>query len=332
MPDQALFDYIKQTRAAGFSEDQIRQALREVGWGTADIEEGFMELAAQKPKAKPLKEVGNTELPAGKGILARHGKAITTSLIVLVALPIASLAGFWGYQKFIQSNTKVDISNSSANTIEGKNDRKKDREVDATNRDKKRLADIESLQTALDKYFGEYKFYPKNLNDLVNEKYLGKLLLDPKDGKPYLYTAFGDPALNYSLSFVLETNLGTLLSGLQVVSSENKLAGQIYKAQDGLMKGESARSISAELEITDTSKTPFYSQEEVSFEVAGQGIELTNVMIAIGNLKLADRNQPFRFRFTAPKEPGEYPIEIFAFDRGGKGYYQKTSLVVLAKQ
>jgi len=41
MPDQKLIDYIKESKEKGFSDDQIRKALLDVGWEEKDIETAF---------------------------------------------------------------------------------------------------------------------------------------------------------------------------------------------------------------------------------------------------------------------------------------------------
>ncbi len=41
MPNQQLYDYIKQARASGASDDQIRQALLGVGWPVEEVENGL---------------------------------------------------------------------------------------------------------------------------------------------------------------------------------------------------------------------------------------------------------------------------------------------------
>lgn len=102
MADQNLVNYIKDTLAAGFPEDQIKDAIKKQGWPDEDIKAAFQEAkepkpatpsfvtAAQlgaktetkpevkpeakpevKPETKPEPKIISTELPAAKPTEAR---------------------------------------------------------------------------------------------------------------------------------------------------------------------------------------------------------------------------------------------------------------------
>lgn len=54
MADQELVNYIKQTLAAGFSEDQIKDAIKKQGWPEEEIKTAFLEIKEPKPVTPPF--------------------------------------------------------------------------------------------------------------------------------------------------------------------------------------------------------------------------------------------------------------------------------------
>jgi hypothetical protein len=54
MADQNLVKYIKDTQAAGFSENQIKDAIKKQGWPQEEIDAAFNEIKAPKTWAPPF--------------------------------------------------------------------------------------------------------------------------------------------------------------------------------------------------------------------------------------------------------------------------------------
>ena len=52
MPNQQLFDYIKQETSKGLPKEQIKQGLLTAGWPEADINEAF--IAIEPPNSVPV--------------------------------------------------------------------------------------------------------------------------------------------------------------------------------------------------------------------------------------------------------------------------------------
>lgn len=334
MTDQTLISYIKENLAAGFPENEIRNALRRVGWREEEIEEGFSS-ARQVRTVPPPPQVPQTEYQTAEtalGFFASHKKALLATLIVVVAAPILAFAGVMTYQKFIKTKTPPveteQTATTTQNTAPVSAEKPNPEEQARTQRDRHRLEDIAQIQSALTEYFTANSSYPKNLADLS----LQAIPADPKTGTSYLYNALGEPALNYSLAFVLEGDIGTLKAGLQAVSSENKIEAAEATRQDQLVKGEiTPEKVSSEIEITDLSKLPFYPGEEVTLEVK-TALELQTIFLIMDNLSLIDKKNPFTFSFSAPAKPGEYPVKIFGFTAGGENYYQLTKLIVTERR
>ena len=326
MPEQILLKYIKQNLAAGFPEEQIRQALRAAGWQETEIEQAIFEVEMLAPE-----EALTGNLPKAGGFFGKYGKPLITVLVILIALPILGYGGLLTYQKFFQK--KNDLPPAATQTLKppanATQNQTPAQEQPEGIRDRQRIVAVQNLQTALESYYETNKFYPQSLTTLVDQELLVALPRDPKTNEPYLYTPLGEPALHYSLSFLLETNLGTLKQGLQVVSSENRLPADLIISQDSLIKGLSSRPAGGVLLVTDLSKKPFYPTEEVTLEVRPvAGIELVSVKLVMPNLDLLDRSAPFQFRFSAPKEPGEYEIKIFGFETKGAGFSETAKLSV----
>lgn len=334
MADLALTQYIKQNLEAGFSEEEIKQALRQVGWREMEIEEGFV--TAKHFALQSSQKSAAEELAEKQSFLSRRGLIII--LVILIALPILVYGGFLGYQKIkdyqASKNNQPPPQDQSlkANLESVAALEAKQKQEAMEKRDQQRLQDIEAIQTALQNYFTANQFYPKNLNALLEQKILTKLPLDPETQIPYLYTSFEDPALHYSLSFILETDAGPLKQGLQVVSSEIALPASVIQTLNDLVKGKATQSITGKLVITDLSKKPFYPAEEITLQITHPpSIELASAYLVMDNLDLVDRQSPFGFRFSAPSNSGIYLVQIFAFDKNGVGYSEKTTLTVATK-
>lgn len=326
MAESELLEYIKRTRASGFSDVQIRQALFGAGWTNVEIQDAFIAVANEghavattPPERNPL-----PSLPTTPGFFSRHAKTIIVILAALIVLPLVAYGGLLAYQKFSAPKKSPVTTNPSPPPSPTSTEKEL-----IEKRDRQRVKDVGTLQTALGKFYETGKVYPKTLTELVAAGQLDHVLLDPKTNRPYLYTPIEDPALHYAISFLLENDVGSLAAGLQVVTAENKIEGETLEKQDELIKGEQVQAASAEFSVTDLSKTAFRPLEEIDLEItipANLGID--SVHMVVGSLDLTDRSAPYGFRFSAPKAPGEYQVNIFAFDLNGKSYYQSTNFTV----
>lgn len=317
MAEQSLVDYIKQTLASGFSENEIRKTLAEASWEAREIEEAFVQIHDGKPGAR--------QREPQEDFFTRHRRALVILLAAIVLLPVLAYGGFFLYQRFTVPKTEeaaLPVYATPAQTP-------KTEDMEAK-RDEQRIRDIKTLQDALDSYFAAKQFYPRDLTELISEATLTRLPADPKTNQLYLYTPLGDPALHYSLAFILEKGVGTLKAGLQVVSSQEKLEAEILQNQNDLIKGETTIPLRQNsIQITDLSQTSFYPQEEVSLSISAPAeVELSSAALITDGLDLVDRNPPFGFRWSAPKNPGEYQVKVFAFDKNGESYSQTTQLIV----
>lgn len=328
MPDQALIDYVKQNTAAGFPEAEIRTALSKAGWEEPDIIAAFATVAA---KAEPVFD--EEPLPAEESFFDKYRRLLIIILITLVALPLLAFGGFWGYQKLFQKKAPPPAREQPAAQNQqaqekARQETEKKAAADAAARDKQRLTDVQTLQEALDEHFLTKQLYPGKLNSLLEDKLLEKLPADPASQKPYLYTALGEPALNYTISFLLETDIGPLKSGLQVATPTNRVQADAVTEQNELIKGEITKTLPT-LAITDLAAEPFYPQEEVALTITPPAsATLKTAALVVGNLNLTDRRAPWGFGFSAPKNPGEYQVQVFAFDEAGQGYFGSTTLTV----
>ena len=327
MADQSLVSYIKQNLANGFSEGEVRQALRRAGWPEQDITDSF---AIAKNQLAPQTLTGG--LAKDKNFVAQNSKKIITALVVLVFFPILGIGGFFLYQNFGPNGSRVntpptgEVAGERTSNVEPSPVAAEELQK----RDVRRLTDVSDTQKALESYFERYQTYPQKLSDLVNEGLLGQIPKDPKNDTPYLYTTFGEPALYYSLAWILESDIGTLAKGLHTASSENMVPVQDFLAQQSVILGETEKTSEA-LATTDLSVIPFYPQEEVTLEVAGlAGGKLASVILIVENsyINLVDTKAPFGFRFTAPQDTGQYTVNIYAFDELGTSFFQKTTLTV----
>jgi hypothetical protein len=86
-------------------------------------------------------------------------------------------------------------------------------------RDDKRLADIRTIQSALEAYRGENAngAYPASIAELA-ATYLSVAVNDPKTGQPYEYTTVGDDRSSYTLTFFLEAGVQGFVPGRHVAS------------------------------------------------------------------------------------------------------------------
>jgi hypothetical protein len=330
MAEQTLVDYIKANHHTGFSEHEIRDQLRQAGWDEWAIEEAFAEAR------------GNATAPhnidsgqSSKNFFGRHGKTIIIILIILVLLPLLGYSGYLLLNKSNQPPTNQSASQTQSkaatSTQSAMGQVQKTAADAASSRDLARLSDVQKLQTALAIYYQKNKQYPKNLGDLVNAGTLTATPTDPKTNESYVYAPLGNPPSFYSISFLLETDVGTLKSGLQVVSSEAPLQSDAIRRQQELVKGAITTARTDVLKITDLSKLPFYPKEEVTVDISSSaGIGLTSARLLVNNLDLLDKTQPYEFRFTAPIQPGQYEVKIFGFDINGGGYAASTTLTVIA--
>ena len=328
MADQSLVNYIKQNLANSFSEGEIKQALRLAGWQEKDIVDAF---AIAKNQLAPHTITG--QFSKDKNFVAQNSKKIITALVVLVFFPILGIGGFFLYQNFGPSGNRVSTP-VPPGEISG--ERTSNIELDSVSaeelqkRDVHRLTDVSDIQKALESYFERYQTYPQKLSDLVGERLLGQIPKDPKNDDPYLYTTFGQPALYYSLTWILESDVGTLAKGLHTASSETMVPVQDFLTQRSVVLGE-VEKVPEGLTITDLSVIPFYPHEEVTLEVTNlSGSNLTSAILIVENsyINLMDPKAPFRFRFSAPRDSGQYTVNVYAFDEQGASYFQKSTLIV----
>lgn len=316
MTDPTLVNYLKQNLASGFTPEQIQLTLRQAGWNDQDIREAFVE-------ALPQRTTG--------GLLAKHKRKLLVILIALVALPFLVFAGTWAYQKLAAkpaapSNNQPQPPGQTA-TATGAD--QATQQMAAHDRDLKRLGDIQNIQIALGAYFQKHQSYPKTLEDLAADGELATVPDDPKLPGNYVYSPFGEPPQQYSLAFLLETDVGSLQSGLLVVTSEKPLPSDLIQSQDQLVKGITKTNENQQLNITDLSQTAFYPGEEIILEITPpKDIAMQTARLIMQNLSLIKQTPPFRFQFTAPAAPGEYQIKVYGFDVSGSGYSASTAIHV----
>jgi hypothetical protein len=327
MASQELINYIKQTLDGGFSEDQVQAALMDAGWDQSEIEEGFSSL-------KQISSRAPGPSASGKGFFGRYKKLLLISTVVVVIVPALVYLGLMLYQSLstqTETQPEAPAENVQAPTRPEEDELKaRQRELqEATLRDQARLQDIQSLQEALALYFETSSAYPQNLAALEEAGIIPQVPLDPKSELPYLFTPLGDPALYYSISFLLETNIGTLSSGLQTVTSEKNINADLIQFQEQVVQGVLTDFSSASLTLTDLGQTSFFPGEEALVEITHDpSFSLKSAVLTTDWLKLTDSRSPFRFYFSAPNQPGIYPVKVFGFDAAGTSYEGATFLKV----
>lgn len=322
MVDKELINYIHETAGSGFSHDQIRHTLADAGWLPQEIDDAFASIAEPKGIIPPAHKV---TLPQNRGFFARHLKSLIVISALIICLPLAAYGAVWGYQKFFNSESAAALGDAASAEP---NSPPAPTTAEKAKRDNQRLEDVAALQSALDTYFQANQIYPKDLATLLAAGYLTAIPRDPKTGDTYLYSPLNDPAIHYSLSFVLEGSVGSLAPGLQQVSSETKLSADFAKREESAIRGQST-ALSDTLVITNLASVPFYPAEEVTLDVMPlPGVEFVDAFFIIDSMKLVDRRAPFGFSFSAPRRAGEYPVQVFAFDAAGNGYTQTTRLTV----
>jgi hypothetical protein len=123
MANQLMTDYIREQRAAGFQDEQIKKSLQESGWELTEIEAGLRETEIpvkpilESPPPQPTPEIPAVEIKKGP----------RTGLILLIIAVILSLLGIstWLiYQKisknmFSGTNYKNNIINPSETSSSG---------------------------------------------------------------------------------------------------------------------------------------------------------------------------------------------------------------------
>ena len=345
MIDQSLKDYIQQNLSSGFAETEIRKVLRDAGWSELDVEEAFLEInpPANPPAAAPVEprvqsrpqpvalrtaapaEPAVEVLPKQESFFSANKKLFIGLLIFIVVFPVLAYGGIIGYEKFFKSQGTQTVTPPSPPPAPPA--AAPDPLLDAKTRDSQRLEDIKNIQDGLSAFFTEKQTFPQTLGELVLAGKLTQVPTDPKTKQNYLYTPLGEPVLHYSLSFILETDHGTMKSGLQVGSSETKVETEAIQQQEDAVQGAFTIG-SANLIITNLSASTFYPQEEVTLEIRATDTELTSAILTMEHLNLIDQRQPWAFRFSAPKNPGEYTVKIVAFDKNGKTLSQTTKLIV----
>ncbi len=331
MADAPLLNYIKQNLENGFAASEIKQALKQAGWSTLDIEEGFRQTRGQNPLSAKLLDNQNLLPQPPPGFLATHKTQVFTVLVILIALPILGFSGFWIYQKYGPASLPQTSTSGRLTQVQGTQEIATPGEFkDAQTRDETRLKDIGGLQQTLELYFQKHQLYPKKISELASEGLIAEVPRDPKSNEPYLYRALGDPALYYFLAFVLETKVGNLKPGLRVVYSQEEIPPELFQRYQTFISSSDPKLATEGLKISKLNQKPFLPQEPVTLEVEGiEPVKLDSANLIIpGYLEQVDQNIPLVFKFLAPKNPGQYTVYVFGFDSSNQGYFQKTSLVV----
>lgn len=124
--------------------------------------------------------------------------------------------------------------NGEANTEDVNNDEEavetvpevaKEDVPEATDRDKERVEEIESLRTALKKFNDDRKGYPESLDELVS-KYMKDVPKNPTPGgQEYSYTPIGSADKQgvfgyYDLGYTLEVGVNDLSAGLHIANPD----------------------------------------------------------------------------------------------------------------
>ncbi len=321
MIEPSLLSYIKQNLKDGFSELEIRQILLGAGWGAMDVEEAFS-VATIRPKPQSMDILEKELAPQAQskpGFLGRMRQMVIPSLIVIMAIPIVGITAYWSYSWFSGSGENGTVNSATISSAE--------LEQDATIHDQRRLEDIETIQAALSAFFTANHVYPQTLDELLNGKNLLSIPIDPQTKDNYLYMALGDPALDYSLTFSLETDFGILKRGLQNVNPQNLIKAAEIKTANQLVKGLIVNSPSPELNITDLSQTAVVPGSEITVELSAP-TELAQAILISEPLRLTDERSPFRFTFSAPVATGQYEVRVFGFAKNGSILYQTTTFTV----
>ena len=262
---------------------EIRQALLGAGWGAMDVEEAFHAAGpGMLPRASMdiLEKELSYDTPVKTGFLHRRGKQLFTILILVIILPVLGFGGFWAYERFFG----------------GAGDQTNDTEADATSvimaeanaaatRDQQRVENIEALQTGLASFYNAKQYYPQTLEQLVVDKFLTDIPTDPSTAESYLYIPLGEPWLDYSLTFILETDFGTLSKGLNEVSPQNLIRAAAIKTEDQSVKGIITKTASSELVITDLSGISFSPGDEANVMI-DSAANLNEAFLLVGHLKL----------------------------------------------
>lgn len=334
MPQEELVRYIKQNLADGFGEMQIREALSSAGWQEAEIFQAFGE--AKGAASRPLVSLTPRDLPPPRLRLLKNPKFFISLLTILIVLPLLTFAGLWVYGEYFQSQAPAASGQASPPSPEEQAVRGVTLEsAESQTRDLQRLRAVAELQTALEIFYQNKKFYPQKLLELKQENILSDLPLDPKTGKYYLYTPLNEPPLHYSLSFLLETRVGSLDAGLHAVSPEIRFFPEILNQQEAIVRSATPPVASEFLKISDLSAAGFAPGEEVIAEIEAMvPLELVSARLIGADLDLLLKRAAgatASFRFTSPREPGTYEIKIFAFGKFGDTHFQKTTLLVTDK-
>jgi len=328
MSEPELLNYINQTRVQGFSDEQIRTALIEAGWGVEEIEAG---LGSPDQAGEALEDSPR----ASQSFFSKYKKLLLISALIIIVLPALAYAGIFSFQKLNDAKEAREAEKQAqieeqTRLAEEKEQQAAEREKEAARlRDEQRINDISSIQTALAAYFETVAAYPANLSLLVEAGQLAATPFDPDPNKEYLYTTLGEPPAYYTIAVILETEIGSLDSGLHVFSSEKLLNKEDILAQDQTIRGALTASVPGGLIVTELSGTAFKKGEEVGLEInRADGGELSYVVLTMEKLKLIDRLAPFSFSFTSPRAAGSYAVQLFGFDTAGTSYSGSTKLTV----
>lgn len=101
MPNQELIDFIKKSKAAGQTDEQVKSALKQSGWQETDIDDGFKSISISAPAQNYSdvlyrnKQGSNFEVSENKS-----SKKLVVAIIVIFILLAGGAFGFYYFNKF----------------------------------------------------------------------------------------------------------------------------------------------------------------------------------------------------------------------------------------
>ena len=106
MPNEQLLNYIRQQMASGVSREDITKELTTNGWQVSDISAAFAAMSIPTPSisshpSAPIQQQSATSL---NHVSNKRGAAISTKLIVLVAIAIIGGGAVFAYFTYSNSN------------------------------------------------------------------------------------------------------------------------------------------------------------------------------------------------------------------------------------
>ena len=273
-------------------------------------------------------DIKDSGLVPPESYLQKHYKMMALIAGIIIVTPVILYGAYWSYQQLRSANSPEEMVMPPAPAPSPASAALK---TEAALRDEQRLNDVKTLQAALTAHFTAKQSYPQNLSELTSSSSLPVIPTDPKTKQAYLYIPVGTPAMDFSLSFVLETPVSNLEKGIHEISPGHFLPVDILQQQDSVVKGITKIAPTPDLKLTDLSAKAFYPAETVVLHATSQA-SLDYVVLTTGNLKLTDKNKPFSFEFSAPAAEGKYEVSVYGFTASGANLKQTTTLVVKARR